>query len=157
MLVSCEPGLVCLQNIHTHTIYISNSIQQGSAGNAKDPTTASNQPCLRMRMMRGCNLGGSLCWFLLAGQRSTTSTLLLSRTFSTMSSSDNKNNNEPEEQQDFITIVGFGSLLSERSSRVTFPDLQNFLFLIFLSSSGTLRKAELNVSVSLSRRGRIIA
>jgi len=27
---------------------------------------------------------------------------------------------------DMITILGFGSLLSERSSRTTFPDLQNF-------------------------------
>jgi len=27
---------------------------------------------------------------------------------------------------DVITILGFGSLLSERSSRMTFPDLQNF-------------------------------
>lgn len=28
--------------------------------------------------------------------------------------------------EDFITIVGFGSLLSERSARVTVPDLRNF-------------------------------
>ena len=32
------------------------------------------------------------------------------------------NGDKPE----YITIVGFGSLLSERSSRMTFPDLQNF-------------------------------
>ena len=30
------------------------------------------------------------------------------------------------EEQEFITILGFGSLLSERSSRMTFPLLQNF-------------------------------
>ena len=30
------------------------------------------------------------------------------------------------EKPDYITILGFGSLLSERSSRMTFPDLQNF-------------------------------
>eukprot|EP00545_Synedropsis_sp_CCMP1620_P005695 CAMPEP_0119022660 /NCGR_PEP_ID=MMETSP1176-20130426/28498_1 /TAXON_ID=265551 /ORGANISM="Synedropsis recta cf, Strain CCMP1620" /LENGTH=237 /DNA_ID=CAMNT_0006977579 /DNA_START=45 /DNA_END=754 /DNA_ORIENTATION=- len=30
------------------------------------------------------------------------------------------------EQEEFITILGLGSLLSERSSRMTFPDLQNF-------------------------------
>eukprot|EP00934_Nitzschia_sp_Nitz4_P000150 Nitzschia sp. Nitz4//scaffold264_size26629//5645//6343//NITZ4_008232-RA/size26629-processed-gene-0.51-mRNA-1//1//CDS//3329544791//150//frame0 len=29
-------------------------------------------------------------------------------------------------QNDLITILGFGSLLSERSSRITFPDLINF-------------------------------
>eukprot|EP00980_Cylindrotheca_fusiformis_P008285 scaffold1736_cov127-Cylindrotheca_fusiformis.AAC.99 len=29
-------------------------------------------------------------------------------------------------REDFITILGFGSLLSERSSRTTFPDLRNF-------------------------------
>jgi hypothetical protein len=29
-------------------------------------------------------------------------------------------------KNDVITILGFGSLLSERSSRTTFPDLQNF-------------------------------
>jgi hypothetical protein len=27
---------------------------------------------------------------------------------------------------EYITILGFGSLLSERSSRTTFPDLRNF-------------------------------
>jgi hypothetical protein len=31
-----------------------------------------------------------------------------------------------ESNEEFITILGFGSLLSERSSRTTFPDLQNF-------------------------------
>jgi hypothetical protein len=30
------------------------------------------------------------------------------------------------DDDDFITILGFGSLLSERSSRMTFPDLVNF-------------------------------
>jgi hypothetical protein len=31
-----------------------------------------------------------------------------------------------EESEDRLTILGFGSLLSERSSRMTFPDLSNF-------------------------------
>jgi hypothetical protein len=31
-----------------------------------------------------------------------------------------------ESDEEFITILGFGSLLSEQSSRTTFPDLQNF-------------------------------
>jgi hypothetical protein len=34
--------------------------------------------------------------------------------------------NMKENQEDLITILGFGSLLSERSSRSTFPDLGNF-------------------------------
>ena len=33
---------------------------------------------------------------------------------------------ESPSSSDLITILGFGSLLSERSSRTTFPDLQNF-------------------------------
>ena len=31
-----------------------------------------------------------------------------------------------EDNEDMLTILGFGSLLSERSSRMTFPDLSNF-------------------------------
>ena len=33
---------------------------------------------------------------------------------------------QQQQQQQLITILGFGSLLSERSSRMTFPNLQNF-------------------------------
>jgi hypothetical protein len=32
----------------------------------------------------------------------------------------------PKQDEETITILGFGSLLSERSSRLTFPDLMNF-------------------------------
>ena len=34
--------------------------------------------------------------------------------------------NSSEEEEDEITILGFGSLLSEKSSRTTFPTLKNF-------------------------------
>ena len=41
-------------------------------------------------------------------------------------SSTNTNNQNNNNNKDTITILGFGSLLSEKSSRLTFPDLTNF-------------------------------
>jgi hypothetical protein len=45
---------------------------------------------------------------------------------STMCEGKNNENNESSDIDDFITILGFGSLLSERSARTTFPNLKNF-------------------------------
>ena len=43
----------------------------------------------------------------------------------TVSDGDNNNNNNNNNNTQ-LTILGYGSLLSERSSRMTFPELQNF-------------------------------
>ena len=73
-----------------------------------------------------CHILGSLSLFL-AGEQSLpipsthSFTTMSSRVSSSITSDDTI---DPDES--FITVLGFGSLLSERSSRVTFPDLQNF-------------------------------
>jgi hypothetical protein len=45
---------------------------------------------------------------------------------SASSDSSGDNGNDVDNDNDKLTILGFGSLLSERSSRMTFPDLENF-------------------------------
>jgi len=58
--------------------------------------------------------------YLPSGASSTVSTAATATTISTSDGNDSDNN------KDYITILGFGSLLSENSSRFTFPDLRNF-------------------------------
>ena len=66
-------------------------------------------------------------------QRSSTSTNKIRQLSSSISSErsliDDGQGSLPEDfssQDDYVTILGFGSLLSEKSSRSTFPDLKNF-------------------------------
>lgn len=56
-------------------------------------------------------------------QTQRTSSTLSSTTTTSLQASSVKSDND---EQSFVTILGFGSLLSETSSRLTFPDLKNF-------------------------------
>ena len=79
------------------------------------------------------NLGG--VYLLLAGHRSsfrssTVGSSTGSRVFTVMSTASDSSaadaSSSSSEPEDTLTILGFGSLLSERSASTTFPDLKNF-------------------------------
>lgn len=70
-------------------------------------------------------------YLLLAGQRSTSCFSSIkpsigSRVLAAMSSTNAVDATTVNRDEDTLTILGIGSLLSERSARTTFPDLQNF-------------------------------